>query len=136
MIRAARWASLIVALVTAPVTTRAADCTADATQTDLNLCADRDFQQADATLNSLYKQVVDRLKADPAATELLVQAQRSWLAFRDAECAFSAAGVATGSVHPMAVSQCRRDATGRRIADLRRYLACAEGDLNCPVPAR
>ena len=50
------------------------------------------YKKADAELNVLYRQITARLKDDKATTELLVAAQRAWVAFRDAECAFSASG--------------------------------------------
>jgi hypothetical protein len=50
--------------------------------------------EADVELNVLYRQITASLNDDEATTELPVAAQRAWVAFRDAECAFSASGVA------------------------------------------
>jgi uncharacterized protein YecT (DUF1311 family) len=114
----------------------AADCADDATQSELNACAGADFQAADRTLNTLYADIKDRLKGDADTTRLLTLAQRAWVAWRDAECDFSAASVAQGSIYPMIRDQCLTELTNARVADFRRHLSCAEGDLSCPLPPR
>jgi len=62
-------------------------------QTEMNVCAGEAFQQADAALNALYQEIKQRLAGDAETTTLFVAAQRAWLPFRDAECAFAASGV-------------------------------------------
>lgn len=113
---------------------RAAECDGNATQTALNDCQGALFAQADAELNALYGQMTARLAADPDTKTRLTTAQRAWLAYRDAECDFAASGVAGGSVAPLIRARCLTDLTRARSADFRRYLACAEGDLSCPLP--
>ncbi len=115
-------------------TAQARDCSTLATQTDMNQCADRQVKFADAALNAAYRQIVDRLAGAGETRPLLVAAQRSWIKFRDTECAFSASGVLGGSIYPMITSTCLTGLTQARSHDLRRYLACEEGDLSCPVP--
>ena len=63
-------------------------------------------------------------------TQLLVAAQRAWVAFRDAESAFSGSGVSGGTAHGMI------PANGKRIDDFKDYLKCQEGALDCPIPAK
>ena len=123
--------------IMAPVArSRAADCSNAATQSDMNICADQAFRRSDAALNSTYRQITDRLKTDAAARGLLVTAQKAWLAFRDADCAFASSAVSGGSIYPMIVTQCRDALTQDRTRRLAGYLKCAEGDLSCPVPAQ
>jgi len=62
--------------------------------------AQEDFKSADSELNTLYKEITQRLAGDEATLHLLTAAQRAWIAFRDAECAFSASGVEGGSAYP------------------------------------
>jgi uncharacterized protein YecT (DUF1311 family) len=114
---------------------RAADCGADATQTDLDVCAAQAFKKADAQLNADYRQILDRLKGDSATTKLFVGAEKAWIGFRDAECAFATSRSADGSIYPMLEAQCWTGLTQRRLSDLAAYLTCEEGDLSCPVPA-
>lgn len=111
-------------------------CDQASTQTDLNLCADQAYRKSDADLNAAYKEVTERLKDSKAALTQLQTAQKAWLFFRDAECAFSSAGVTGGSAYPMVLSQCLDKLTQARTKELRAYLACEEGDTSCPVPRK
>ena len=126
-ILACAWLSLSTAAV-------AAECE-DQTQTGLNRCADAAYQKADAALNGVYKEITRRLKGDAATMQLLVSAQKAWLSFRDAECAFANAANTGGSIYPMVYAQCLERLTKARTSDLRAYLKCGEGDLGCPVPS-
>ena len=111
-------------------------CDQASTQTDMNLCADQAYRKSDADLNAAYKEVTERLKDSKAALTQLQTAQKAWLFFRDAECAFSSAGVTGGSAYPMVLSQCLDKLTQARTKELRAYLACEEGDTSCPVPRK
>ncbi|RON38068.1 urease-associated protein [Pseudomonas frederiksbergensis] len=112
----------------------AVDCDNATTQGDMNQCAGQQYKAADKELNTLYQQITQRLKDSPDAKKLLVSAQRSWVAFRDAECKFSASGVEGGSVYPLIYSNCTTSLTKARVEALKTYLKCEEGDLSCPVP--
>ena len=59
---------------------------ADESQTGMNICAAADYRAADAELNQTYDKIVKRLGADDATKKRLKEAQRAWIAFRDAEC--------------------------------------------------
>ncbi|MFY3432535.1 lysozyme inhibitor LprI family protein [Achromobacter mucicolens] len=111
-------------------------CDQASTQTDMNLCADQAYRKSDADLNAAYKEVTERAKDSKAALTQLQAAQKAWLFFRDAECAFSSAGVTGGSAYPMVLSQCLDKLTQARTKELRAYLACEEGDTSCPVPRK
>ena len=125
------------ALITAMSATgvHAQDCANAASQTALNICADQAYNKTDGELNAVYQQVMLRLKENKDETRLLVAAQNHWIAFRNAECAFSTSRAAQGSIQPMLVAQCRNGLTGKRVAELRAYLHCQEGDMGCPVPS-
>ncbi|MFF7057875.1 lysozyme inhibitor LprI family protein [Achromobacter spanius] len=110
------------------------NCGNAATQTDMNLCADQAYRKSDADLNEAYRTVMKRLKDDATKTTQLQSAQKAWLFFRDAECAFSSSGTTGGSVYPMVLSQCLDTLTQARTKELRAYLKCEEGDMSCPVP--
>jgi len=104
------------------------------TQTDMTLCANQDYKKSDADLNDAYRTLIKRFKGDSTKTTQLQSAQKAWLFFRDAECAFSASGASGGSIYPMVLSQCLDTLTQARTKDLRGYLTCKEGDTGCPVP--
>jgi uncharacterized protein YecT (DUF1311 family) len=104
-------------------------------QPALNACADAAFKKSDKKLNELYKQIEARLKDDADSKKLLIQAQRDWVKFRDAECNFQTAGAAGGSMMPMLIAQCMDSRAQSRVTDFEGYLKCEEGDMSCPVPA-
>jgi uncharacterized protein YecT (DUF1311 family) len=104
------------------------------TQSEMNACAGQELRIADAALNASYSAILQRLKQNAGARNKLLTAERAWMAFRDAECAFVTSGVDGGSIAPMVGLDCRANLTRRRQKDLAGYLSCAEGDLSCPVP--
>ena len=112
----------------------AGEC-ADQTQPGLDRCADASYKKADAALNGAYKEIVRRLKDDAATTKLLVTAQKAWIAYRDAECAFSSSANAGGSIYPLVLSVCLEEVTKERTKELGVFLKCGDGDTGCPVPA-
>jgi uncharacterized protein YecT (DUF1311 family) len=112
----------------------AVDCDNASDQATMNQCAVQQNAAADKELNTLYQQITSRLKSNPDGKKQLVGAQRAWVAFRDAECRFSASGVEGGSVYPLIYSNCTTELTKARVQTFRNYLKCQEGDLGCPVP--
>ncbi|PRH89633.1 hypothetical protein C5L14_03475 [Labrys okinawensis] len=112
----------------------ATNCANAATQADMNECADKAFKKSDADLNAVYQQIEQRLKDNADTKKRLVAAQRAWVAFRDAECTFSASGASGGSIYPMVYSMCLDRVTQARVRSLEAYLSCGEGDTSCPVP--
>ncbi|TIN30035.1 MAG: lysozyme inhibitor LprI family protein [Mesorhizobium sp.] len=104
----------------------------DDSQQMMNICADEDYQAADARLNTAYQ---DLISSDDADDKRLLQvAQRAWITFRDAECAHSTAASEGGSIHPMEVSQCLTRLTNDRIEQLAAAANCEEGDVSCSSP--
>ncbi|SDT97777.1 lysozyme inhibitor LprI family protein [Pseudomonas mandelii] len=112
----------------------AADCDNATDQATMNQCAAQQHKAADKELNALYQQITQRLKSKPDSKKLLLGAQRSWIAFRDAECKFASAGVEGGSVYPLIYSNCVTELTKARVETFKNYLKCQEGDMGCPVP--
>ena len=87
------------------------------TQQDLNLCASRAFQKADADLNKLYQQLMKDAGAGERAK--LRAAQVAWLKFRDAHCEYEAFGNTGGSIYPMVYGFCLAEVTGERAKQFR-----------------
>ncbi|PNB72229.1 urease-associated protein [Pseudomonas sp. GW456-E7] len=112
----------------------AVDCENASDQATMNQCAAQQNAAADKELNALYQQITSRFKGNPDNKKLLVGAQRAWVAFRDAECKFSASGVEGGSVYPLIYSNCVTQLTKARVQTFKNYLKCQEGDMSCPVP--
>ncbi|WP_295808304.1 lysozyme inhibitor LprI family protein [uncultured Nitratireductor sp.] len=133
MIRAMLTAAIVLATPAFALAQDACYDNAD-TQAAMDECANAAFEKSDKKLNDLYKQIEGRLQGDADTKKLLVQAQRDWVKFRDAECSFQTAQAAGGSVMPMLVAQCMDGLTQSRIDDFAGYLNCEEGDMACPVP--
>jgi uncharacterized protein YecT (DUF1311 family) len=108
---------------------------ADQTQPGLNSCAEANYEKADVALNRAYKEIIRRLKDDAATAKLLVTAQKAWIAYRDAECAFSASANAGGTIYPMVMAICLEAVTKERTRALGVFLKCGDGDTGCPAPA-
>lgn len=70
-------------------------------------------------------------KISPAGRTRLKSADTAWQQYREAQCAFNAAGTAGGSVHPMIASLCHADLTKQRAELLEAQLNCEADDLSC-----
>ncbi|SDI95149.1 Uncharacterized conserved protein YecT, DUF1311 family [Pseudomonas flavescens] len=127
----------IAVLAFSPLMAMADDCMDTAvSQTAMDNCARQGFEAADKQLNVVYREATGRLTDDTAVRKALVAAQRSWIAFRDAECAFSSSALGEGSARVMVNLGCLETLTRKRTADFQAYLDCPEGDLSCPLPRR
>ncbi|WP_081536135.1 lysozyme inhibitor LprI family protein [Rhodovulum sp. P5] len=88
------------------------------TQAEMNQCAASAYTAADAELNAVWpgaKQAMDQM----GAGALLLDAQRKWIAFRDAACAAERAPFEGGSIAPLIHYDCLKRLTERRTEDLR-----------------
>ncbi|MBA8838074.1 lysozyme inhibitor LprI family protein [Ochrobactrum sp. RH2CCR150] len=118
-----------------PATAASNKCANAQDQATMTQCAGEDFSAADKKLNASFKEIQKRLADDADGKKLFVKAQRAWIAFRDAECAFTTADASGGSIYPMLVASCKTDLTKQRNEQFQKYLSCEEGDTSCPVPA-
>ena len=104
----------------APAADDAPDCANAMTQTDMNLCADQEARRADAELNRLYKQVMGQL--DGEGQTRLREVQRSWLKYRDLNCAYETLGYVGGSMEPLVHASCIAQLTQERNEALKRLM--------------
>ena len=124
--------ALITAVYTHPA--QAVDCSDAASQKEMTDCARQNYARNDAQLNANFALLKLRLADDAQTEQQLVTAQRNWIAYRDAECAFASNGVEGGSFFGVVHTNCLNRLTQNRNADFDRYLKCQEGDLSCPTP--
>jgi uncharacterized protein YecT (DUF1311 family) len=82
----------------------------------MNYCAGKDFEKADQELNLVYRQVIAQL--DPGSRQLLITAQKNWIAVRDNHCAVYKKLYAGGSIMPLMLSTCKTELTQNRIKEL------------------
>ncbi|EKM99580.1 MULTISPECIES: lysozyme inhibitor LprI family protein [unclassified Acidocella] len=107
----------------------AQNCADTQTQTDLNICSYQAFQTADAALNASYRTLMAKLS--PAGQTGLREAERDWVAYRDAQCGFETMGTQGGSIHPLVLNQCETALTQAQTRRLEAQLHCQEGDVSC-----
>ncbi len=105
------------------------DCDDALAQQDMNRCAAASAREADAELNRVYPQVVRQMQrydrdaeTGGEAERRLREAQRAWIAFRDAQCSLAGVEALGGSLEPLLVSGCIKDLTERRISELQMML--------------
>jgi len=79
---------------------------------DMLNCLDGEWKKSDAELNRTYQETLKKLKPEDAV--LLKRAQRSWISYRDAQCAADYKMWAGGSGAPVALAQCRVTLTQQR----------------------
>ncbi len=105
------------------------NCSDPQYQTEMNLCAARDFERADAELNRIWPQLLASARegdADinrefddrPTGEQTLREAQRAWITFRDQHCAFEGYESRGGSMETMLYEGCRARLTLERIRQL------------------
>lgn len=100
-------------------------------QTELNDCAVQTYKNADREMNAAYKKVMNTLKSSPQKSKALLQAQRAWLKFRDADCAFLNSNSTDGSINAMNNALCLSERTTERIYFLNKIKKCDIGDPEC-----
>jgi uncharacterized protein YecT (DUF1311 family) len=109
---------------------RQVDCENAMTQSDMNICANQDYEAADKELNAVYRTTMTAMQAtdrqlgeidqnDVGAVEALKKAQRAWIGYRDGQCELAGFEARGGSMEPMLVSGCLADLTRKRTAELK-----------------
>jgi uncharacterized protein YecT (DUF1311 family) len=107
---------------------QAEDC--DANQASMNQCASKQYTALDAELNTQYKAQMSWLTT-PARKKALQDAQKKWVAFRDADCQYQVGKREDGgSLWPLAQAQCLSERTKVRVEQLKAYTACRQE--GCP----
>lgn len=95
-------------------------------QSEMNHCASEDARAADAELNHVYQDLLSKTKGDTNAAKKLRDAQRAWIAFRDAEllALYPAEDKQReyGSIYPMCYAKMVTAMTKERTAQLLRML--------------
>jgi uncharacterized protein YecT (DUF1311 family) len=91
-------------------------------QAEMNYQAAKDFEKADAQLNSTYTALVAKLP-DAESKRKLKESQRAWLVFRDAEAAFESDEARGGTMAPTLRYETMTELTRQRIKQLETRLA-------------
>lgn len=125
-----RGAGFAISLALSPMVAGAEeiDCANAMVQSDLNICAAQDWQAADDELNAVWPKALAALKAADAelpaelkgGEQALLDAQRAWITFRDAQCKAEGYPMRGGSAEPLLVYGCMSVLTRERTATLAR----------------
>jgi len=95
-------------------------CANAQTQAEMNICAGKEYQAADAVLNQVYKQLVSILD-DEEKTQLR-DVENAWLKYRDSNCDFVADQYKGGSIRPTIHGLCLADMTRNRTTELKNQI--------------
>lgn len=125
-------AAILIAGVTGAAAKDTVNCAEAQAQQDMNICAQMDYEKADAELNAVWKDALAAAKALDAeepdasrrgAAAALLAAQRGWIAYRDGTCTLAGWEAHGGSMEPMLVSGCLATTTQARTKELRDFIA-------------
>lgn len=114
----------------------AKQCGDSDTQSEMNDCAARKAHEADDVLNSVYRELLGKIKNNNIATSKVIAAEKAWMAFRDAELAAKwpvpdgeRANALYGSVHPFCYYSELEAMTWERVKRLKDLMRDEEGDV-------
>ncbi len=108
----------------------AIDCSQAITTPDLNECASIEKDKVEARLNETYKQVLASLdQSDPLfkddaarAKAKLIEAQRAWIRYREADCDARYSLNASGTIRTVIWFGCMRSDAEQRIKELTSFM--------------
>ena len=122
---------ILLTLLAAAAQPQTIDCDNAVSQMAMTECARRGFTAADAVLNAEYKKAMAamrKLDAEPGShpsgdtrpgyAAALTEAQRAWIAYRDAHCRSAGYQMRGGSAEPMLVWGCKETLTRDRTEQL------------------
>ena len=98
------------------------------TQLAMNFCASEEFGAADAELNAAWKNVFPEIKSRASGGDdnlqkdwpsRVLEAQRSWITFRDAHCESVSFAYRGGSIEPLIFQNCRTELTRQRTRQIK-----------------
>lgn len=127
---------LLLLFVFAPAATQkkkaASDPCAGNTQFEMNKCAAREYQRADAELNDVYRQLLKTVENDKLATTKIKWAEQTWIVYRDAylEAMYPEKDKQTnyGSIFPMEYAEFKTKLTRQQMEALKDLLRAHSPD--------
>lgn len=98
--------------------------------TSMAECSAYFLEAADKELNDLYQRLRKKHGRGTVADQSLVKAQRAWVTFSSATCAYESLGYRGGGFEGVLINGCREKLTKQRSLELGAYLSCSSND--CP----
>jgi uncharacterized protein YecT (DUF1311 family) len=113
-------------LLSLPASAQEVNCANAVTQQEMNICQHDVWAESDERLNGVYAETIAILRQSdvdypidgPSEEERLRNAQRAWVAFRDANCDSAGYSMRGGSAEPLLVFGCMHQMTEARIEEL------------------
>ena len=102
----------------------APNCKNPTAQSEMTQCATLDYEKADKELNQIWPKLKSDAQGSDEGTgkseylDALLASQRTWIAFRDAECTWQGFEMHGGSGEPMLYYGCLARLTQQRIKQL------------------
>ncbi len=121
--------SAILLVLGAPASLAKSGCADRETQTGITMCQSTEYAKSDGAMTAVYNRLRKHLGPGDAASRLR-DAQRAWIAYRDAWCHFETINTEKGSMHPTVVASCLIKLTNEQTERLTYQLTCT-GDTDC-----
>lgn len=106
-------------LTPSPAIAQPIQCNPAGNTAEMKVCATENYQAADRQLNQVYQSLISQLSGEQKTR--LIDAQRSWIDFRDKTCRFEAAEASGGTLEGLLLTQCLARVTAERSANLQAY---------------
>ena len=104
-----------------PVLSQTIQCKRDGNTAQLKKCAADDYAVADKRLNQVYQQLMGQLRGEQK--QRLIQAQRTWIQFRDQNCRFVSSQALGGTAEGLFFTNCLTKVTQQRTQDFQDYIS-------------
>ena len=102
---------------------QALDCNKAVTTPEMNECAAIDQKKVEIRLNQTYQRVMKSLGGSDAETrKKLIEAQRAWIKFREADCAAVYQQHVGGTIRGLMYSGCMQSRAEQRIKELKQFM--------------
>ena len=99
------------------------NCENQMTQFDMNVCSYRDSLRTDLELNRAWEAAAARARGERAEFKRLLDAQRKWIAYREAQCALEAGPrEGSGTIWALIQNSCMTKLAKTRTVELREYV--------------
>lgn len=103
-------------VLTSSVSAFASKCDDMTSTIEIRMCLAKELEKEDKRLNVVYGKLVKKL--DKVGQTKLRNAQRAWIAFRDAECEYSSDEMRGGTFEVVLLSSCHVSMTKERADQL------------------
>lgn len=98
-------------------------------------CANSAVQLAKGELESRYQHLLEQLGQGSVRYKRLINAQRTWQTFRDAECEYLTTYGEQNGQHAQNYDRCVQDMTEQRTRALQHYQQCDNASDECTIDA-